>query len=122
MKTSPHHTAEKAATENLVLGFWLYIMSDCLIFASLFTTYAVLNGETFGGPSIKDITNLPYVLTETLILLTSSFTAGLGTLALYARRPRRSAAWFTVTLALGLSFLAMEVTEFQGLLLSLIHI
>ena len=117
MKTPSHnhHLAEKAATDNLVFGFWVYIMSDCLIFASLFVTYAVLRGETFGGPNIKDITNLQYVLTETLILLTSSFTAGLGTLALNNRRPRRTAAWFAVTLALGLSFLLMELTEFGAL-------
>jgi len=117
MKTTSHnhHLAEKAATDNLVLGFWIYIMSDCLIFASLFVTYAVLHGETYGGYNIKEITDLPYVLTETLILLTSSFTAGLGTLALHNRRPRRTAAWFTVTLALGLSFLLMELTEFANL-------
>jgi cytochrome o ubiquinol oxidase subunit 3 len=113
--THIHDIAEKAATEHLTLGFWLYIMSDCLIFASLFVTYAVLGGETYGGHNIKEITNLPYVLTETLILLSSSFTAGLGTLAIHARRPRRSAAWFAVTLALGLTFLMMELSEFANL-------
>lgn len=116
MKNKHHELAEKAATENLTFGFWLYIMSDCLIFASLFVTYVVLQDQTFGGPTIKDITNLPYILTETFILLTSSFTTGLGTLAIHARRPRRAAAWFTLTLALGIAFLIMEVAEFQMLI------
>jgi cytochrome o ubiquinol oxidase subunit 3 len=116
MKNYHHELAERAATENLTFGFWLYIMSDCLIFASLFITYIVLQNQTFGGPSIADITNLPYVLTETFILLTSSFTAGLGILAILNRRPRRGAAWFTLTLTLGLAFLTMELAEFHTLI------
>ena len=112
-----HEAAERAATENVTIGFWIYIMSDCLIFASLFATYAVLHGQTFGGPTIKSIVNLPFVLQETLVLLTSSFTCGLGILALHAKKPRMTALWFTVTLLLGLTFLGLELSEFRNLIL-----
>ena len=63
---------DSIAQKNIspTFGFWLYLMSDCLLFAALFATYAVLHGNTFGGPSIADFANLPYVLVETLFLLT----------------------------------------------------
>ena len=64
-----------------VFGFWVYLMTDCVLFASLFVTYAVLHGNTFGGPGAAELFSLPFVLGETLILLTSSFTAGLAMLA-----------------------------------------
>src|SRR5947209_6999116 len=75
------------ADDKSLFGFWAYIMTDCVLFASLFAVYAVLHTNTFGGPSGKDIFSLPLVLTETLALLTSSFTAGLAMLA--ARRGKR---------------------------------
>ena len=62
-------------------GFWVYLMSDCVLFAGLFATYAVLSSAVYGGPSIGDIVNLPFVIIETLVLLTSSFTVGLAVLA-----------------------------------------
>jgi cytochrome o ubiquinol oxidase subunit III len=96
-------------------GFWLYLMTDCVLFASLFATFAVLRNNTFGGPSGADIFNLPLVLTETLALLTSSFTCGLGVLA--ARRKNRTQVliWFGVTFVLGLVFLSIELSEFRHL-------
>jgi len=98
-----------------VFGFWVYLMTDCVLFASLFVTYAVLHGNTFGGPGAAELFSLPFVLGETLILLTSSFTAGLAMLAAHAGRPRQVLAWFAVTFLLGVAFLAMEVTEFSKL-------
>lgn len=98
-----------------MLGFWIYLMTDCVLFASLFATYAVLQGSTFGGPSGKELFDLPFVLIETLLLLTSSFTAGLAVLGLHQRSRRQVVAWFTVTFILGASFLAMELTEFSKL-------
>jgi cytochrome o ubiquinol oxidase subunit III len=96
-------------------GFWVYLMTDCVLFATLFATYAVLHGNTFGGPSGRDIFSLPFVLAETFILLTSSFTAGLAMLGARAGNMRQVLIWFGVTFALGLAFLTMEVTEFSHL-------
>jgi heme/copper-type cytochrome/quinol oxidase subunit 3 len=71
----------KALTEKVTFGFWVYLMSDCVLFAGLFATYAVLHTATFGGPSAADISlDLRYIFIETLILLTSSFTIGLSVL------------------------------------------
>lgn len=99
-----------------VLGFWLYLMSDCILFAGLFATYAVLTGETFGGPTPRDLANLPFVLGETMLLLASSMTAGFA--LLFARRHRRTLALgaLAITFALGASFLALEMSEFRHLI------
>ncbi|HUY62661.1 MAG TPA: cytochrome o ubiquinol oxidase subunit III [Candidatus Paceibacterota bacterium] len=101
-----------------VFGFWLYLMSDCLLFASLFATYAVLHNNVFGGPGARELFDLPYVLAETLLLLTSSFTVGLGVLA--ARRGNRgtTVALFGLTLLLGLAFLGLELHEFGALIMA----
>jgi cytochrome o ubiquinol oxidase subunit 3 len=91
--------------ERVTFGFWVYLMSDCVLFASLFATYAVLGGQTFGGATIYDIFNLQFVLIETLLLLTSSFTVGLS--LLFATRNKKRAALVTLaaTLVLGSHFL-----------------
>ncbi len=98
-------------------GFWLYIMTDCVLFASLFAVFAVLRNNTFGGPTGKDLFNLPYILGETLILLTSSFTCGLGILAAQHKDKRQVLFWFGLTFLLGLAFLGMELNEFHHLAL-----
>lgn len=106
-------TSDKDATT--LFGFWVYLMTDCVLFASLFATYAVLQGNTFGGPSGLGLFSLPYVLTETLILLTSSFTCGLAILAAYRNHKNQVLLWFGVTFLLGAAFLGMELTEFGRL-------
>lgn len=98
-----------------LLGFWTYIMTDCVLFASLFATYVVLRKNTAGGPDGAELFSMPFVLTETLILLTSSFTCGLGLLAAHRRDKQKVLMWFGITFLLGLSFLAMELTEFKHL-------
>jgi len=103
---------EQAKDITTTFGFWVYIMTDCVLFATLFATYAVLHHNTFGGPAGQQLFSLPYVLTETLVLLTSSFTCGLGILAARAARPRQVLAWFGVTFLLGLAFLTLELTDF----------
>src|SRR5579864_6641826 len=107
--------AVESKNSKTIFGFWVYIMTDCVLFASLFATYAVLHNNTFGGPSGAQLFDLSYVLKETLLLLTSSFTCGLGLLA--ARRGDRSKVflWFAVTFLLGLGFLGLELTEFHHL-------
>ena len=63
--------------EKTILGFWIYLMTDLIMFGALFAAYAVLRDSTFGGPTGRDLFNMPFVLTETIILLTSSFVCGL---------------------------------------------
>jgi cytochrome o ubiquinol oxidase subunit III len=106
---------EQAKDITTTFGFWVYIMTDCVLFATLFATYAVLHHNTFGGPAGQQLFSLPYVLIETLVLLTSSFTCGLGILAARAARPRQVLAWFGVTFLLGLTFLTLELTDFGQL-------
>ena len=81
---------EEFVMEKNTLGFWVYLMTDLLMFAALFATFAVLRNNTFGGPSGKELFSLPYVFTETMILLTSSFTAGLAWKKQYEPPPQIS--------------------------------
>ena len=107
---------ERARNERASLGFWIYLMTDCVLFGSLFATYAVLRNNPFGGPSGADIFEMPFVLIETLILLTSSFLCGIAMLAAKAGKQTLTLVLFGATLLLGISFLAMEVTEFSKLI------
>jgi cytochrome o ubiquinol oxidase subunit 3 len=102
---------------KMIFGFWVYLMTDCVLFASLFATYAVLRPNTFGGPTGHQLFSLPYVLTETLLLLTSSFTCGLAMLAAHNRDKRLTLLFFAITFALGVAFLSMELTEFRHLVI-----
>jgi cytochrome o ubiquinol oxidase subunit 3 len=103
------------AHSRTLFGFWIYLMTDCVLFATLFAAYAVLHNGTYGGPSSRELFNLPYALTETLLLLTSSFTCGLAGLAAQRNDKNKVIGWFAITFLLGISFLAMEVTEFTHL-------
>ena len=108
-----HELQERS--ERAHIGFWVYLMTDCMLFASLFATYVVLRNNTFGGPSGADIFEMPFVLVETLILLTSSFLCGIGLLAAKAGKKTLTLVLFGLTFVLGLSFLAMELSEFSKL-------
>lgn len=99
-----------------VLGFWIYLMSDCLIFASLFATYAVLVFGTAGGPGPKDIFDLNLVLAETGLLLVSSITFGFAMLAMKANNRNGILLWLIVTFGLGAGFIAIELYEFYHLI------
>ncbi|MDB5178617.1 MAG: cytochrome o ubiquinol oxidase subunit [Patescibacteria group bacterium] len=90
-------------------------MTDCVLFASLFATYAVLHNNTFGGPGAHELFSMPFVLAETLILLTSSFTAGLAILATHQGKRNQVLTWLSLTFLLGVAFLTMEITEFSHL-------
>jgi len=103
------------AADKTLFGFWVYLMTDCILFASLFATFAVLRNNTFGGPDARELFSLSFVLAETLILLTSSFTAGLAILAARRNDKKQVLAWFGVTFLLGLSFLGLELKEFAHL-------
>ena len=96
-------------------GFWIFILSDIIMFAAFFATYAVLLGQTAGGPSGRELFDLRNVAIETAFLLASSFTCGLASIA----ADTRSTIWFqsamAVTCALGLGFLTIEGREFASL-------
>ncbi len=102
--------------DKVIFGLWLYILSDCVLFAALFATYAVQHTQIFGAGSPDQLFSLSNALTETLLLLTSSFTCGLAVLAAYANKKGLTLAALGATLVLGLSFVAMELTEFSKLL------
>lgn len=115
MNTEALITHDQAIHAKTNFGFWLYIMTDCILFASLFATYAALHGNTADGPNSQSLFDLPYVLIETILLLTSSFTCGLAILATNRQQRAQAAGWFLMTLVLGVSFLALELTEFAHL-------
>jgi cytochrome o ubiquinol oxidase subunit 3 len=98
-----------------IFGFWVYLMTDLIMFGVLFAAYAVLHDNTFGGPSARDLFSLNGALAETLILLTSSFTCGLAMLAVHRGKKDNALMWFAITLILGFSFLAFELNEFLHL-------
>ena len=105
----------KADDSKTLLGFWVYLMTDCVLFACLFATFIVLRHNTNGGPSGDELFSMPYVLAETLILLASSFTCGLAMLAVQQKQKRQTIFWLAVTAVLGLAFLTMELQEFINL-------
>ncbi|HVO28502.1 MAG TPA: cytochrome o ubiquinol oxidase subunit III [Candidatus Paceibacterota bacterium] len=98
-----------------IFGFWVYLMTDLIMFAALFAAYAVLRTATFGGPGLGSLLSLNGALAETLILLTSSFTCGLALLAVRTGRKGQALAWFAGTFALGATFLGLELSEFSRL-------
>lgn len=106
---------ETAVREKKTIGFWIYLMTDCVLFASLFATFAVLRSATAGGPSGAELFDLEFVLAETMILLTSSFTVGLAILGAARGLKKQSLFWLLVTFALGAAFLTLELTEFSHL-------
>lgn len=98
--------------DTKVFGFWVYLMTDLLVFAVLFAAFAVLNTSTFGGPSGRELFELPSVLAETLLLLTSSFTCSLAMFAVHRKQKKPAILWFAVTFALGVSFLSRNFRIF----------
>jgi cytochrome o ubiquinol oxidase subunit 3 len=107
-----HHDAGS----NKLFGFWIYLMSDCILFASIFATYAVQSHSYAGGPTGKELFELPYVLGETMLLLTSSLTYGLSVLALHQRNQGQVIGWLVITFLLGCGFIGMEINEFHHLI------
>jgi cytochrome o ubiquinol oxidase subunit 3 len=101
-----------AAAEEKVFGFWVFLMSDLLVFSLLFATYATMTGSTAGGPNARDIFDLRSAAIETGVLLTSSFTFGMASLAMkYGASRGRLLLWLTVTLLLGIAFLGLELRD-----------
>lgn len=108
--------SEKQLSQRTSLGFWLYLMTDCILFASLFATYVVLRTATAGGPSGSEIFEMPLVLAETIILLTSSLTCGIALVMLRQQKIKQMVVAFAATYVLGIAFLTIEVSEFIKLI------
>ena len=101
---------------NTLFGFWLYLMTDCILFASVFATYAVLYMNTAGGVSGKDIFDLKYVLVETFALLLSSITYGMAMISAHKGNKAGTLNWLVVTFLFGAVFIGMELHEFHHLI------
>lgn len=108
-----HHHHDANATD--IFGFWLYIMTDCILFASLFATYLVLHHPGAVGPTLKEHIHLTYVLWETFFLLASNFTYCLAIFAVNKNKLGSVISWLILTFILGAGFVGMEVTEFFNL-------
>ncbi len=99
-----------------LLGFWIYLMSDALLFASIFAVFGVLGTSYAGGPTPREIFDLPLVALNTAILLVSSITYGFSMLAMERGAVRTTQAWLGVTALLGMSFVGVEIYEFSHLI------
>lgn len=108
-----HAHAEGSST---MLGFWLYLMSDCLIFAMLFAAYGVLGANYAAGPAPKDLFDLDLVAVNTTMLLLSSITYGFAMLTMDKGRVAATQAWLAVTGLFGLAFLSIELYEFSHMI------
>lgn len=105
-----HHDAD----ETDVFGFWLYILTDCILFSALFATFLVVNHPA-PFSTLKSHIELPYVLKETFVLLASNFTFCLASLSLLHEKTRRTQFWLFITFLLGATFVGMELNEFYHL-------
>lgn len=102
-----HHDPQ----ELKMLGFWIFLVTDVILFSTLFATFSVLRNNTAGGPG-PEIFNMTGVVLETFLLLTSSFTSGIAVLAMNKGNLKQLIGWLIVTVLLGLGFLGLEITEF----------
>jgi cytochrome o ubiquinol oxidase subunit 3 len=110
-------TASGPAPVRIVVayGFWIFLLSDIIMFSALFAAYAVLQGQTAGGPTGRELFELRHVAVETLCLLFSSYTCGLGMLAIERRHLPGFYLGFALTFVLGAMFLGLEISEFASL-------
>ena len=111
-KVSEH---DARAIEDKAFGFWIYLMSDAIIFALLFATYAAMSHNTAGGPDGRSLFNLSHTFAETMLLLTSSTTFGFASIATRFSQHTATLFWLAVTFLLGAAFVGMEISEFHGM-------
>ncbi len=110
------HEHHHDAGEMKVFGFWIYLMTDCILFASIFAGFAVLSTAYAGGPTPKDLIDLKLVLVETFALLFSSITYGMAMLAMYRGDKGKVLSWLAATFLFGLVFISIELYEFHHLI------
>lgn len=116
--TADEHVGDHGQDTIDVLGFWLYIMTDCILFGTLFATFIVLSNPGMHGPSLKPHIDLPYTLAETFLLLGSNFTFCLATLDLHKNEVKKTLFWLLITFILGASFVGLEINEFYHVALA----
>lgn len=116
MLASTTYTHETQVAEDRAFGFWLYLMSDAVIFALLFATYASMSRNYAGGPTGKELFDLAHTFYETVLLLISTLTCGLAMLAQAGNHRHSTLFWLLVTFVLGASFVWLELSEFHGLI------
>jgi cytochrome o ubiquinol oxidase subunit 3 len=105
----------KRAIDEKAYGFWIYLMSDTIIFALLLATFVVMSHNTADGPGGHTLFRFPHTVAQTMLLLASSATFGFASVAIAAGQRLRTLAWLSVTFLLGLGFVAMEISEFHGM-------
>jgi len=111
-----HVTEEHHVPNGTLLGFWLYLMSDCLIFACLFAAYGVLGREYAGGPTGAELFELPLVALNTSFLLLSSITYGFAMLTMQQNKIAQTQMWLAITGLFGAAFIGIELTEFAHMI------
>jgi cytochrome o ubiquinol oxidase subunit 3 len=107
LNLGPAHGKDNDAAETVMFGFWVFLMSDTILFGMVVSTYVTSLHGTAGGPGPRDLYDIKSVFFETLLLLASSFTFGMASLALIG--------WMMVTLVLGVAFLAFELHDFGAM-------
>ncbi len=116
VKTVPLPTDEMDTYSNRVFGFWVYLMTDSVLFSMLFATFVVLRSGTFGGPSGSELFELPFTFGQTCALLISSFLCGIAMLAIKRGKRVAGFVWFIFTFLFGATFVGMELYEFGSYL------
>jgi len=116
LNLGPSHGGDDEAAEPLLFGFWVFLMSDAILFGMVFATYVTSLNSTAGGPGPHALYDLKSVFIQTLLLLASSFTFGMASLALkYKHSKLRLVAWMALTLVLGVAFLGFELHDFSSM-------
>lgn len=111
-----HHTEHPDSGSKVIFGFWIFILTDFIVFAALFATYGVLHNNTYGGLSIKEIVDLPYALLQSLIFLASSLSVGLSIVALKKQQKKSVFKWLLLSFLLGFTFVGLEYNEFAKII------
>ncbi len=112
-----HHAAGHHDPQDLkLLGFWIFLVTDVIMFATLFATFIVLRGGTDGGPTGAELLEMNGIIISTFLLLTSSFTSGVAVLAMHQNKIKQMIIWLVITGLLGAGFLYLEVNEFLHLI------
>jgi cytochrome o ubiquinol oxidase subunit 3 len=113
LNLGPGHGRDDVVAQTTIFGFWVFLMSDAILFGLVFATYVSSVHATAGGPTAKDLYDIKSAFIETLLLLASSFAFGMASLAMkYKHGSQRVVGWLLVTLLLGMAFLGFETHDF----------
>jgi cytochrome o ubiquinol oxidase subunit III len=117
MSSSSEHypDAHHDPYSKTIFGFWVYLLTDFMLFATYFAAYVVLQKSTFGGPAAREILSLPHALIQTLLLLTCGLTSGCAGIFAHRKDKKNTLFFFTVTFVLGAFFLSLQIDEYTNL-------